>query len=106
MTYVFAGVINRDEGSPWGTSGMSSMTWLSVPAELVPLRALIMTQPGILFSALLSPGLPVGGDLLPHVIDWQGALYLEDGHHRAVRAALAGEDSILARVLRLHQTVL
>ena len=28
------------------------------------------------------------GDLFPHVIQWHGELYLEDGLHRALRAAL------------------
>jgi hypothetical protein len=35
------------------------------------------------------------------VIDWQGRLYLEDGHHRTTRAALNGEHTIEARVLTI-----
>jgi len=34
------------------------------------------------------------GDLFPHVIRWNGDLYLEDGLHRALRAACRRRQSI------------
>ena len=37
--------------------------------------------------------------LFPHVVQWNGGLYLEDGLHRALRAALQQRTSIHARVL-------
>ena len=39
------------------------------------------------------------GDLFPHVVNWDGQLYLEDGVHRALRAALQQRNQIHARVL-------
>ena len=39
------------------------------------------------------------GDLFAHVVDWRGVLYLEDGLHRAVRAALQQRAVLHARVL-------
>ena len=47
---------------------------------------------------LFSSGLPVS-DLFPHVVEWHGGLYLEDGLHRALRAALQQRNQIHARVL-------
>ena len=44
---------------------------------------------------------PFYGDLFPHVVQWEGAMYLEDGLHRALRAALQQRHQIHARVLVL-----
>ena len=41
------------------------------------------------------------GDLFAHVVQWQGDLYLEDGLHRALRAALQKRSVLHARVLDL-----
>ena len=41
------------------------------------------------------------GDLFPHVVNWDGKFYLEDGVHRALRAALQQRTTIHARVLVL-----
>jgi len=43
------------------------------------------------------------GDLFPHVISWRGELYLEDGLHRALRAALQQRSVLHVRVLELDQ---
>jgi Arc/MetJ family transcription regulator len=95
---MFAGVISRDLGEPWPATGMSSARWLTVPAQWVEIDRLVATQPGIYFDGL-DASEHVGGDEFPHVIEWRGTLYLEDGHHRAVKAALTGERLLLARVL-------
>lgn len=80
---------------------MSSAKWLGVMPEVVTIEDLTATQPGVLLHALIGVGTPVGGDPLPHVIDWRGVRYLEDGHHRVMRALLRGEHTIVARVLHL-----
>jgi hypothetical protein len=98
---VFKAIISRDNGEPWGETGMTSAKWLDVPTTPVRVRDLIATQPGVLLHALTEGEPPVGGDPHPHVIDWAGSLYLEDGHHRAVRALISGNDTITARVLRV-----
>ena len=38
------------------------------------------------------------GDLFPHAVKWKGVLYLEDGLHRAVRAALRNRVVLHARL--------
>ena len=41
------------------------------------------------------------GDLFAHVVSYRGELYLEDGLHRALRAALQQRSTVHARVLEL-----
>ena len=41
------------------------------------------------------------GDLFPHAVQWQGEVYLEDGLHRALRAALENRHTIHVRILDL-----
>lgn len=97
---MFAGIISRDHGCPWGDIGMSTAKWLGIPTETVMIADLTATQPGVLLHALSDDApTPVGGDPVPHVIAWDGHLYLEDGHHRIVRARLAGQHTVEARVL-------
>jgi len=44
------------------------------------------------------------GDLFAHVVRWEGDLYLEDGLHRAVRAALQQRPTLHARMLDLDKS--
>lgn len=103
---MFKAIISRAGGCPWGSTGMTSAKWLDVPVETVAIADLIATQDGVYFHALVeATDSPDGGiasfcgDPLPHVIDWRGGLYLEDGHHRVVRARLAGQSTVQARRL-------
>jgi hypothetical protein len=91
-------------GRPYGNAGIgSSAAWLRVPAEWVALETLVTTQRHVWIDALLrvdatyNPDEPV---MLPHVVEWRGVRYLEDGHTRVTLAALRGETEILARVTR------
>lgn len=102
---MFKAIISRDNGAPWGETGMTTARWREeVTPELVVISDLIATQPGVLLEPLSASwdALPVGGDPVPHVIAYRGQLYLEDGHHRVARAALAGQTSIMARVLTVN----
>jgi Arc/MetJ family transcription regulator len=47
---------------------------------------------------LLSEDSTLYGDLVPHAVRWKGVIYLEDGLHRAVRAALRNRVVFHARV--------
>lgn len=96
---MFKAVISRDDGEPWPTTDMTSTKWLAIPVGTVRIADLTATQPGILLHALAGDPEPIGGDPVPHVIDWAGEHYLEDGHHRVIRALIAGQHSITARIL-------
>jgi Arc/MetJ family transcription regulator len=61
----------------------------------------VTTKRTLDLEALLARDSTFYGDMFAHVVEWQGALYLEDGLHRALRAALAQRSVIHARVLVL-----
>jgi Arc/MetJ family transcription regulator len=48
--------------------------------------------------ALLDEDSTFYGDLFAHVVEWAGEYYLEDGLHRALRAALQQRNVLHARV--------
>ena len=76
--------------------------WSDVPPRMVRLDDLITTKRSIDLGTLLSEDSTFYGDLFAHVIDWDGDLYLEEGLHRALRAALQQRATLHARVLVLH----
>lgn len=100
----FSRIISREAGTPWPDPGMNSQSWLGVRLRDVYIADLVATQPGVLLHALTEDArVPVGGDPYPHVVEWRGVLYLEDGHHRALRALLRGERAIRVRYLRIEE---
>jgi Arc/MetJ family transcription regulator len=82
---------------------VSSRQWSKVPPRQVRLAELITTKATLDLASLLAEDSTFYGDLFAHVIYWRGAYYLEDGLHRAVRAALRGRGSLHARVLNLDE---
>jgi Arc/MetJ family transcription regulator len=75
--------------------------WAAVPPRQVRLDELVTTKRTLDLSQLLSEDSTFYGDLFAHVVQWRETLYLEDGLHRAVRAALAQRSVLHARVLVL-----
>jgi Arc/MetJ family transcription regulator len=61
----------------------------------------VTTKRTLDLDALLGEDSTFYGDLFAHVVDWHGDLYLEDGLHRALRAALQQRPVLHARVLVL-----
>lgn len=89
---------------PYPETGLNTASWRAVAVHQVPIRALTATRGDLKISAL-APGLTsTSGDPLVHVVKWQGEHYLEDGHHRVVREAIAGSTLVVARVLDLDAT--
>jgi Arc/MetJ family transcription regulator len=68
---------------------------------MVRLDELVTTKRNLDLSTLLSEESTFYGDLFAHVVQWKGMLYLEDGLHRALRAALQQRPALHARVLVL-----
>jgi Arc/MetJ family transcription regulator len=86
------------DGKPYPDHGLSPREWAAIPPRPVRLDQLITTKKELGLDRLLADDSTFYGDLFPHVVEWQGRLYLEDGVHRALRAALQQRTSIHARV--------
>jgi Arc/MetJ family transcription regulator len=65
------------------------------------LAELITTATVVELDRLLSEDSTSLGDLFPHAVQWGGELFLEDGLHRALRAALQQRTALHVRVLDL-----
>jgi Arc/MetJ family transcription regulator len=89
------------DGRPYPEHGLTIKEWADIPPRQVRLDQLITTKRELALDRLLADDSTFYGDLFPHVVQWQGAMYLEDGLHRALRAALQQRTSIHARVLGL-----
>ena len=89
------------DGRPYPEHGLTIKEWADIPPRPVRLDHLITTKRELALDRLLAEDSTFYGDLFPHVVQWQGAMYLEDGLHRALRAALQQRNSIHARVLGL-----
>lgn len=87
------------EGRPYPPHGLSHRQWAELPPRQVRLDQLITTKDTLQLAALLDEDSTFYGDLFAHVVLWQGELYLEDGLHRALRAALQQRTVLHARVL-------
>lgn len=90
------------EGRPYPDHGLvSSKDWRVVSPRVVRLDELVTIKRTLDLDALLSEDSTFYGDIFAHVVSWQGDLYLEDGLHRALRAALQQRPVLHARVLTL-----
>lgn len=89
------------EGRPYPPHGLSQRGWAELPPRQVRLDQLITTKDTLQLAALLDEDSTFYGDLFAHVVAWRGDLYLEDGLHRALRAALQQRTVLHARVLAL-----
>ena len=87
------------DSRPYPDHGYGMRQWSNVPPRLVRLDDLITTKRELDLGMLLSEDSTFYGDLFAHVVEWRGELYLEDGLHRALRAALHQRPTLHARVL-------
>lgn len=87
---------------PYPQHGYSQRQWAGIAPQQVRLDQLVTTKRTLDLEALLEEDSTFYGDLFAHVVSWQGDLYLEDGLHRALRAALQQRPTVHARVLELR----
>jgi Arc/MetJ family transcription regulator len=86
---------------PYPDHGYTQRQWGEVAPTQVRIDQLITTKGELDLAHLLSEESTYFGDLFAHVVEWQGELYLEDGLHRALRAALQQRNVLHARILVL-----
>ena len=85
-------------GRPYPGHGLSPRQWAALPPRQVRLDELVTTKDTLQLAAVLDEDSTFFGDLFAHVVEWRGDLYLEDGLHRALRAALQQRTVLHARV--------
>ncbi|GAA0983002.1 hypothetical protein ENKNEFLB_00359 [Nocardioides aquaticus] len=90
------------EGRPYPDHGLTSRSWASVPPRQVRLDELVTIKDTLQLATLLDEDSTFYGDLFAHVVAWRDELYLEDGLHRALRAALQQRHVLHARVHHLE----
>jgi len=97
---MLACVIFKRVGSarPYPAHGLRPGDWAALPPRQIRLDELVTTKDTLQLAALLDEDSTFFGDLFAHVVEWQGELYLEDGLHRALRAALQQRLVLHARV--------
>jgi Arc/MetJ family transcription regulator len=89
------------DGRPYPDHGTSLSSWSDLAPRQVRLDELVTTKRTLDLETLLAEDSTFYGDLFAHVVEWNGEMYLEDGLHRALRAALQQRPVIHARVLAL-----
>ena len=90
------------DGRPYPDHGLTSRAWAAVPPRQIRLDQLVTTKDTLQLAALLDEDSTFYGDLFAHVVEWRGEYYLEDGLHRALRAALQQRNVLHARVHTLE----
>ena len=89
------------DARPYPEPKLTNDQWGELAPRQIRLAELSTTRSTLDLNALLASDSTFFGDLFAHVVRFKGELYLEDGLHRAVRAALQGRTSLHARVLDL-----
>ena len=84
---------------PYPDHGYTQKQWIAIAPHQVRLDELVTTKRTLDLEALLEEDSTFYGDLFAHVVSYRGEMYLEDGLHRAVRAALQQRAVLHARVL-------
>jgi hypothetical protein len=100
----FMGILTE---RPYPPTGLTTARWIeNVFSQPVYLRDLWLTQNGVRIGPLFGlTDIHASADIYPHVVSWRGELYLEDGHHRVVREALAGVRVMAMRVFTIAAEV-
>ena len=86
------------DGRPYPPHDLNSSGWAALPPRQVRLDELVTTKDTLRLDTLLDDDSTFYGDLFAHVVRWRGELYLEDGLHRALRAALQQRHVLHARI--------
>ena len=90
------------DGRPYPDHGLTQSQWGELPPTQVRIDELITTKREMDLDRVMTEDSTYFGDLFAHVVQWHGELYLEDGLHRALRAALQQRPMLHARVLELE----
>lgn len=96
---IFCGVLDH---RPYPAHDLTSGDWAQIAPRVVRLADLVTTKDVLRLDVLLADDSTFFGDLFCHVVEWRGTLYLEDGLHRAVQAALQQRTTLHVRIARIN----
>jgi Arc/MetJ family transcription regulator len=82
---------------PYLDHRLSTKDWAQIPPQQVHLTELVTTTTVVELDRVLSEDPTLPGDLFPHTVRWCGELFLENGLHRALRAALQQRTALHVR---------
>lgn len=85
---------------PYEPTGMTTAKWMKLREERVDVSKVVFSQDHLSLSHLLHPADSYSGDPCPHLVEWEGKLWVSDGHHRIIRAILSGYTYLFCRVLK------
>ncbi len=91
------------DGGPYPDHGYAQKQWAAIAPHQVRLDQLVTTKRTLDLDALLADDSTFFGDLFAHVVQWKDTMYLEDGLHRALRAALQQRSVLHARVYEIAE---
>lgn len=91
----FSGITDR----PYSQLRLVSVQWYTIAPELMHFSQLWLTQSHLNIEGVL--GKQFSNDPYPRVVEWHGAYYVEDGHHRLVMQAVVNPAYPAAWVRRL-----
>lgn len=95
----FPGIAER----PYDQALLAVVPWSTITPRRVRFAELWLTQDRLTIAAML--GLrSFSTDPNPRVVRFEGKLFLEDGHHRVIRAALRGRPAASMRVVDFDRT--
>ena len=87
---------------PYPEPQLTQEQWGEFAPRQIRLDELSTIKSTLDLNTLLATDSTFFGDLFAHVIRYKGELYLENGLHRAVRAALQGRTSLHARIYEIQ----
>lgn len=89
------------DGRPYPEHELSMRDWARIPPRQIRISELVTTKRELRLDTLLDENSTFYGDLFPHAVLWHGEVFLEDGLHRALRAALRQRTAMHVRILDL-----
>lgn len=89
---------------PYPEPQLTQEQWGEFAPRQIRLDELSTIKSTLDLNTLLATDSTFFGDLFAHVIRYKGELYLENGLHRAVRAALQGRTSLHARIYEIQDS--
>ena len=88
------------DSRPYPPHNLTHAEWSKIEPTQVRLDQLITTKSKLDLETLLTDDSTFYGDLFAHVVLWRDEMYLEEGLHRALRAALQQRNVLHVRVYK------